>query len=76
MEDEACPPHFPAWTNFPLPLQVGEPEPAVELNRLLHEFYDRAGYDLRIDYRLEPDPPLEGDDAAWADGLLRRQVLR
>lgn len=80
VEDEPCLPHFPAWTHtcpdFPLPLQAGEREPVVELNRLLHELYDRAGYDLRIDYRDEPEPPLEGEDVAWADELLRLQGVR
>jgi hypothetical protein len=62
--------------DFPLPLQPGEEEPIVEINRLLHELYDRAGYDLRIDYRSEPEPSLEGEDAAWADALLRQAGLR
>ncbi len=48
----------------------------VELNDLLHEMYDRAGYDLRIDYHQEPEPPLEPDDATWSDALLRRAGLR
>lgn len=62
--------------DFPLPLQPGEEEPVVELNRVLHELYDRAGYDLRIDYRSEPEPPLDRNDAAWANALLRQAGLR
>jgi hypothetical protein len=62
--------------DFPLPLQRGDEEPIVPLNTLLHEFYDRAGYDLRLDYRAEAEPPLEGDDAAWADALLREKGVR
>lgn len=61
---------------FPVPLRRGETDVVVDLNTLLHELYDRAGYDLAIDYRLEADPPLEGDDAAWADALLRQHGLR
>ncbi len=61
---------------FPVPLRRGEDEPVVDLNALLHELYDRAGYDLAIDYRQEADPPLEGDDAVWADALLRENGLR
>ena len=45
-------------------------EPAVALGTVLGALYDRAGYDLRIDYRRESVPPLAGDDAAWAAGLL------
>jgi hypothetical protein len=43
---------------------------------MLHALYDRAGYDLRIDYRADPQPSLKSDDAAWADGLLRSAGLR
>ncbi len=55
---------------FKLPLRRGDEEPLVDLGRLLHELYDRAGYDLSVDYRQEPVPPLEGEDAAWAATLL------
>ena len=61
---------------FVLPLQPGDAEPSLELTALLHGLYDRAGYDLRIDYREEPEPPLAGDDAAWVDALLRAAGLR
>lgn len=59
-----------------LPLQPGDTEPRIELGPILHALYDRAGYDLRLNYRTEPDPPLAGDDAAWADALLRTAGLR
>ena len=62
--------------DFPLPLQAGEEEPPVALNALLHALYDRAGYDLRIDYRGEPEPPLDAEDASWAAALLREAGLR
>ncbi|RRR73101.1 MAG: DUF4058 family protein [Candidatus Viridilinea halotolerans] len=62
--------------SFSLPLLYGTPEPSVELTPLLHALYDRAGYDLRIDYRQPPDPPLEPDDAQWAEGLLHGESLR
>ncbi|MBI3913973.1 MAG: DUF4058 family protein, partial [Chloroflexi bacterium] len=57
---------------FPVPLRKGETEPTVDLNAVVHDLYDRAGYDLAVDYRQEPDPPLEADDAIWADALLRQ----
>jgi hypothetical protein len=41
---------------FPLPLFAGESE-HVDLNHILHQLYDRAGYDLRIDYHRAPPPP-------------------
>jgi len=54
---------------FPLPLRKGEEEPMVDLGRVLHALYDRASYDLRIDYRRETVPPLSPADAEWASGL-------
>jgi len=52
--------------DFPVPLLKGDPEPLVPLNQLLHDLYDRAGYDLAIDYGQPLDPPLSPEDAAWA----------
>jgi len=61
---------------FTLPLQKGDEEPEVDIGKLLGEIYDRVGYDLRIDYRASAEPPLEGEDALWADELLRNAGLR
>jgi hypothetical protein len=61
---------------FALPLQLGDQEPTVNLGHLLHALYDRAGYDLRLDYGLEPPPPLAEEDVAWVEGLLRQAGLR
>ena len=61
---------------FRLPLQRGDEEPQVELNALLHDLYEHASYDLRVNYRAEADPSLEGEDAAWVDALLREAGLR
>lgn len=57
---------------FSLPVAEDDPEPEVDLNRLLHEVYDRAGYDLRIDYDQSPDPPLAPADAHWAREIVGR----
>ena len=32
--------------------------------------YDRAGYDLSVDYRRDPVPAFQGEDAAWVVTLL------
>jgi hypothetical protein len=61
---------------FPLPLKPHDREPTVDLGRILHDLYDRASYDLRLDYTGDPDPPLPSADAAWADQLLRQKGLR
>ncbi len=65
-----------AIPSFTLPLQPDDDEPKVDLNAILHELYDRAGYDLRIRYGEAPVPPLEGDDITWADMLLHEAGLR
>jgi hypothetical protein len=57
--------------SFPLPLRRGEDELTVDLGRVLHALYDRASYDLRIDYGKAPVPPLPSDDADWANDLIR-----
>lgn len=51
-------------------------EPLVDLNQILHDLYDRAGYDLRINYRAELRPPLSDNDKKWMDALLREAELR
>ena len=56
---------------FPLPLLPGEAEPPVDLNTVLHELYDRARFDLRLDYDEPPVPPLRAEDAEWARTLPR-----
>jgi hypothetical protein len=61
---------------FPLPLQPEDAEPLIELQLILQGVYDRAGFDLAIDYAQEPVPPLTEADAAWAAELLQQQELR
>jgi hypothetical protein len=50
---------------FGLPLQVGDEEARVDIGRLLHDLYDRAGYDLRVDYTDEPEPPITAEELSW-----------
>ncbi|MBD2516809.1 DUF4058 family protein [Nostoc sp. FACHB-973] len=38
--------------------------------------YDRASYDLVIDYSQQPVPALSETDAAWADALLQEKGIR
>jgi len=55
---------------FPLPLLPGDDEPLVDMNAVVHDTYDRARFDLRLDYAQPPVPPLGDGDAAWARELL------
>jgi hypothetical protein len=62
---------------FRLPLQPGDEEPMVDLGKLLHEIYDRARFDLAVDYTQPPPPPsLSEEDAAWLDERLWAAGLR
>jgi hypothetical protein len=56
---------------FTLPLLPGDIEPEVALNRILHDLYQRARFDLRLDYAQSPIPPLAEVDRAWAQALLQ-----
>jgi hypothetical protein len=56
----------------PIPLRRGEDEPFLELGEVLSGLYDRAGYDLRVDYRSQPpDPPIADADRPGVETLLR-----
>ena len=54
---------------IPIPLLPGDDEPLLDLGTILHALYDRARFDLRLDYRKPPVPPLGEEDAAWARGI-------
>ena len=54
---------------FELPLLEGDLEPTADLGAVLHALYDRARFDLRLDYAQPPVPPLAEDDAVWARSL-------
>lgn len=62
--------------SFPAPLRRGEREPTLALNTILHDLYDRASYNLLINYRDDAIPPLSQDDTQWADALLKEKNLR
>jgi hypothetical protein len=56
--------------SFNIPLLPGDEEPLLDLGRVLHELYDRARFDLRLNYGKAAVPPLREDDAAWIAELL------
>jgi hypothetical protein len=60
---------------IPVPLRQSDTDVTLDLQSLIERAYDDGGYD-DIDYRTEPDPPLDPAAAAWADALLREKELR
>jgi hypothetical protein len=61
---------------FPLPLREGDKEPIVDLQELINGIYERASYDLVIDYSQEAVPELSEEDKIWVDDILKEQKLR
>ncbi len=52
----------------PVPLRDPDPPADVDLQAILHRVYDVSAYEDFI-YRGRPEPPLDPDDAAWAEAL-------
>lgn len=59
-----------------IPLRAPDRDVPLNLGAVVAAAYDDADYELSIDYRKPPDPPLAKDDAKWADKLLRGKGLR
>jgi hypothetical protein len=59
-----------------VPLRETDADVPLDLQPLLDRCYDNGGYQDDLDYEAEPDPPLEGDDAAWVDAHLREKGHR
>lgn len=61
---------------FGIPLRGKDPDVPLDLGKVLGAAYEHAAYDLTIDYRAEPEPPLSKEDKTWAHQLLRGHGLR
>jgi hypothetical protein len=69
---------------FPVPLRLGDGDPVVDLKGLLDQVYDRAGYDLKLEYGGAVVPELAKTDSlrdgkterSWAEALLVQKGLR
>jgi hypothetical protein len=55
----------------PVPLRAPDKDVPLDLDACLKAIYDRAAYDLRLNYAAPPIPPLNPDDARWAETLLK-----
>ena len=54
----------------PIPILPLDPPVPLAIGQALRTAYERARYDLRMDYRKPPVPPLSAVDAAWAARLI------
>ncbi|MGC8639695.1 MAG: DUF4058 family protein [Isosphaeraceae bacterium] len=59
-----------------IPLRQDDDDVPLDLQAVLDRCYEAGRYGDDIDYREQPDPPLELDDADWADTLLREAARR
>lgn len=59
-----------------IPLENGLPDVVLDLQAVFDRNYDEGAYARRVDYAHDPPTPLEPEDAAWADALLRSQSFR
>ena len=48
----------------------------LDLQEVLNTAYDRAAYDMAVNYRREPVPPLNEAQQQWAHALLQSRGLR
>jgi len=55
---------------LPVPLLSPDPPVSLDMGQALRTAYQRARYDLRIDYDAPPPPPLSPEEEAWINGLL------
>ncbi|MCU0491773.1 MAG: DUF4058 family protein [Chloroflexaceae bacterium] len=60
----------------PIPLLPGDADVMLDVQEALGIVYDSLSFDLSLNYRQPPTPPLAEADAAWADELLHAAGLR
>jgi len=59
--------HLPV---IPVPLKQGDPDVPLDLQAVYNTVYDRARYDLSLDYAAELQPPPGEADAEWIRRVL------
>jgi hypothetical protein len=60
----------------PVPLAGSDPDVPLDLQAASDRTYRGGPYWRAIDYTKGPEPPLEAEDASWAEELLRDAGLR
>ena len=59
-----------------IPLKEGDPDAKLDLQEVLTTAYERAAYDLQVNYHAEPTPRLAPEMAQWANTLLASKGIR
>lgn len=59
-----------------IPLRPEEPPTPLDLQSVLDSAYDRAAYDLEVDYQSDPTPRLPVEWNEWSNRLLASKGLR
>ena len=59
-----------------IPLAGEDPDAPLDLQAVLTTAYERGAYDVDLNNKIDPIPPLPDEHAAWADALLRERGLR
>ena len=54
-----------------IPLRPSDQEAVLDLQTLVDAVYADSRYDRTTDYRCAPAPPLQGEEATWADSVLK-----
>ncbi len=59
---------------IPIPLLRPDPDVPLDLGDALRTAYQRARYDLRIDYANPPDPPFRAQDVEWVEEIRKQHL--
>ncbi len=57
-----------------IPLRPTDADVEIDLGLILNTVYDRAGYDMIIDYTQPPHVPLDDANSVWAKEWLKRHL--
>jgi hypothetical protein len=60
---------------IPIPLREGNADARLDLQAVLNDAYDRAGYDLAVNYHADPPIPLDDHLAEWSRTLLKSKGI-
>jgi len=61
---------------IPVPLLKPDPDVLLDLQQAVAAVYESSRYELLLNYGADPDVPLTGAQAKWANRLLREKGLR